>query len=79
MGVVINKSDIHEPTRKVVRKYINDNNFDMLGEIPYDKTLPLSLAEGKLAVTAYPTSPGSIAIMEVTDKVDTIISRMEES
>lgn len=79
MGVVINKADIHEPTRKVVRKYINDNNFDNLGEIPYDKTLPLSLAEGKLAVTAYPDSPGSIAIKEVTDKVDTLISRMMDS
>ena len=79
MGVVINKADIHEATRKDVRNYISDNNFDMLGEIPYDKTLPLALAEGKLAVTSYPSSPASIALKEVTDKIDTIISSMANS
>lgn len=79
MGVVINKSDIHEATRKVVLQYISDNDFDLLGEIPYDKTMSLALAEGKLAVIAYPSSPASIALKEVTDKVDTVLSRMADN
>ena len=78
IGVVINKADIHDKTRKTVIQYLSDNNLELLGEIPYDKMLPLSLAEGKLAVISCPDSPGSIALKEITGKVEDILSKLTD-
>ncbi len=79
IGIVINKGDIHETSRKKVVEYIDENNFDLLGEIPYDRMVPLALSEGNLAIKAYPDSPASIAMREVADKVHGILSSLPDN
>jgi MinD superfamily P-loop ATPase len=73
IGIVINKADLHDQTKKRIFSYIEENDFDFLGEIPYDKTLLAALIEGKLGVTAYPDAPASLAIKEVLVKLHSIL------
>ena len=69
LGIVINRADIHPETNVLIKQFASENGFDLLAEIPYDPCLPRALAEGKLAVTAYPDTPSSQVIKELAFKV----------
>lgn len=69
LGIVINRADIHPETNVLIKQFASENGFDLLAEIPYDPCLPRALAEGKLAVTAYPDAPSSLVIKELAFSV----------
>lgn len=46
-GLIINKSDINEKFRIELEKFASDNNLDLLGNIPYDKSFSRALVEMK--------------------------------
>ena len=69
LGIVINRADIHPETNVLIKQFASENGFDLLAEIPYDPCLPRALAEGKLAVTAYPDAPSSQIIKELAFRV----------
>ncbi len=77
IGIVLNRSDMHEVTRKRLLKLIKEKGFELLVEIPYDPLLPSALAEGRLAIQAYPDAPSSKAISILSDNIDNRISSME--
>jgi MinD-like ATPase involved in chromosome partitioning or flagellar assembly len=45
---------------------LQENDLDLLVEIPYDPLLPEALARGELAVTMYPDAPSSVAIRQLS-------------
>lgn len=69
-GVVLNRADMHEVSKKVVLSYLRENDLDLLVEIPYDPLLPEALAQGELAVTMFPEAPSSVAIKELSKIID---------
>jgi len=69
-GVVLNRADVHEVSKKVVLSYLRENDLDLLVEIPYDPLLPEALAQGELAVTMFPETPSSVAIKELSKIID---------
>jgi MinD superfamily P-loop ATPase len=77
IGIVLNRSDMHEVTRTRLLKLVKEYGFELLVEIPYDPLLPSALAEGRLAIQAYPDAPSSMAIRMLSDKIDNRISSME--
>ena len=77
IGIVLNRSDMHEVTRKRLLKLIKEKGFELLVEIPYDPLLPSALAEGRLAIQAYPDAPSSKAIRKLSDSIKDRISSME--
>jgi MinD superfamily P-loop ATPase len=69
-GVVLNRADMHEKSKKVVLSYLQENDLDLLVEIPYDPLLPEALSQGELAVTMFPEAPSSLAIKELSKTID---------
>ena len=64
---------MHKQTQEVILSFVKENGFDLLAEIPYDRTLPLALSEGKLVVNAYPDTPASLAIQNLAEKINDTI------
>jgi len=44
-GLVINKSDINEKYKTTLEKFAKNNNLDLLGDIPYNKSFSKALVE----------------------------------
>lgn len=80
VGIVLNRSDLHDITRKDVLTFVKERGYELLGEIPYDPLLPSALAKGRLAIRAYPDAPSSKAIRElhniIDDRVNSLVSRL---
>jgi len=66
VGVVLNRANMHEESRQLVLSFLQENDLDLLVEIPYDPLLPEALARGELAVTMYPDAPSSVAIRQLS-------------
>lgn len=70
VGMVLNRSDLHEATRQRFLESIEEQGLELLAEIPYDPLLPKSLAEGQLVIRRYPDAPSAKAIMALSDILD---------
>jgi MinD superfamily P-loop ATPase len=67
MGLVINKADMHEKSRRIIYAFAEKNGMDVLGEIPYDISIPKAIANGKPVVAAYPDSVSSRQINKIAE------------
>lgn len=70
IGIVLNRADMHEITRRRLLAMIEERGYELLAEIPYDPLLPRALAEGRLAIEAYPEASSSQAITRLSGILD---------
>ncbi len=68
-AVVINKYDLDEDYAGVIEEYARENNMPVLGKIPYDDSVPKSMAQMKPVTELYPDSPASKALREIAYRV----------
>jgi len=64
-GVLINKSDLQSPFQKPFSKHMSKANYEILGKIPYDLSIPKAMSFAKPVVQYEPNSEASIAIKEI--------------
>jgi MinD superfamily P-loop ATPase len=64
-GAVLNRADMHGPSRDRLLAWLDKENLPLLTEIPYDPLLPQALAQGGLGVVMHPDAPSSIAIKKL--------------
>ncbi len=77
-GVVLNRADMHEGSRQAVFTFLQENDLDLLVEIPYDPLLPEALARGALAVTMYPEAPSSVALRQLSTSLSDLVAGESE-
>ncbi len=76
-GIVINKADLVPEFREQVHKYAKKKNIEILGEIPYDRNVPVAIANLIPIVEYSDDSPAAIAIKEISKRVFEIINSLE--
>lgn len=64
-GICINKADVYEQGKKEIREFAVQKNISILGEIPFDEHIPLSISQGLPVTQAFPASPAAAAIQKV--------------
>ena len=64
-GILINKSDLQSPFQKTFSKYMSDTNYEILGKIPFDLSIPKAMSFAKPVVQYAPDSKASLAIKEI--------------
>jgi len=69
IGLIINKSDLHEPSKAQILEIARKNNVEMLGEIPLDKNVPYSIAHAEPIVTYAPESPAASAMKLIAERL----------
>jgi len=62
LGIVLNRSDIHSESNRAIKQFAQDNGFSILTEIPYDKHMPMAVANAQPVISAYPSAPASLAL-----------------
>ncbi len=62
LDIVLNRSDIHPESNTAIKLFASDNGFSILSEIPYDKSMPMAVANAQPVVSAYPSAPSSLAL-----------------
>ncbi len=73
-ALVINKWDMNQRLSQEIEAYAKEKNLDFLGKVPYDDSIPKSMALMKPVIEAFPNSPASIALLEVAERVEGILS-----
>ncbi|WP_048058234.1 nucleotide-binding protein [Pyrococcus yayanosii] len=66
--LIINKADIN-PGFRALREWAEGEGIPILGEIPYDRAIPKSMAMLKPVVEAFPEAPASRAIREIAEVI----------
>lgn len=69
IGLVINKSDLHEPSKAQILEIARKNNVEVLGEIPLDKNVPYSIGQAEPIVTYAPESPAAVALKLIAERL----------
>ncbi len=72
--LVINKYDMNPEFLPKIEEFAEENGIEIVGRIPYDDNLPLSMAAMKPMIEAYPESPASQALLRVAENVENIVS-----
>lgn len=71
--VCINKADIYPAGKNQIKNYCEQNQIDVIGEIPYDEAVTLALVNGKPVTVYLSSAPASLSIQHIWSEV---ISRM---
>ncbi|MFX1420241.1 MAG: P-loop NTPase [Promethearchaeota archaeon] len=72
-GLIINKSDLKTPFKEDFERYIDNTGFAILGEIPFDLSIPNAMSFAKTVVDFAPDSKASISIKDIYKKVKSIL------
>lgn len=72
-AVVINKWDMNPAIADEMESYAKENNLDLLGRIPFDDSIPKSMALMRPVIEVFPDSPASKALMEVARRVEGLL------
>ncbi|MEB3825744.1 MAG: ATP-binding protein [Desulfurococcales archaeon] len=67
--LVINKYDINPRFLDTIEEYAERENIPIIGRIPYDPMVPRSMAEARPLIKAYPESPASKAVLEISKRI----------
>ncbi|NMB56173.1 MAG: 4Fe-4S binding protein [Leptolinea sp.] len=63
--ICINKADIYPAGTEEIRKYAHANGYEVIGEIPYDESIPKAMLEGKPVNEFLPEAEASLALEKI--------------
>ena len=67
--VCINKADIYPQGSEQIRRYCEQNQIEIVGNIPFDSTITKAMVQGE-PVTAYqPDAPASQALLQIWENI----------
>lgn len=75
--VCINKSDINEQVTEGIKSFCRKENYEVVGEIPYDDTVMKAINELK-PITEYKESKVNLEIIKMWEKIKKILYKKEE-
>jgi MinD superfamily P-loop ATPase len=76
--VCVNKADIYPEGTRAIREFAEAEGIDLIGEIPYDESIPRSMIAGKPVTVLFPDSPAAKAIQEVWRKTIDLLQLQED-
>jgi len=68
-GIIINKADLVPEFREEVHRLADDKGIEILGEIPYDKKVPVAIANVTPVVLFDGNSPAAMALKRISNRV----------
>ena len=73
--VCINKADLYPEGAQQIRKFCQEKDIDILGEIPFDLAVPRAMNQGQPVTKFDPQSPSSQAIRGIWDKLIDVVDQ----
>ena len=75
-GIVINKADLISASQKQLNKYIKKSNYEILGNINFDLSIPEAMSYAEPVVDYAPESVASQAIKKIYTKLMHVLSEL---
>lgn len=72
-GIVINKFDLKSSFQEQFKKFIEETDYNILGRIPYDLSIPKAMSFAETVVEYAPNSKASLAIKEIYKNLKKIL------
>ncbi len=72
-GIVINKHDLKSSFQEDFNVFIKDTEYDVIGKIPYDLSIPKAMSFAEAVIDHDPESKASIAIKEIYENLKMIL------
>ena len=72
--IIINKYDLDIETTNYIKGFAEDNGIHLLGLVPYDDSVPESMALRKPLIEVFPESEASKALIEISNEFREILS-----
>ena len=66
--LIINKADLN-PGFTALKEWANEEGIPIIGEVPYDRSIPRSMAMLKPVVESFPATPASKALREIAEVI----------
>lgn len=76
--ICINKADIYLEGTRAIREFAAAEDIELVGEIPYDESIPKSMIEGKPVTSLFPDSSAAQAIQAVWNKTIGFLKLQED-
>ena len=76
--ICINKADIYPEGTRAIREFAAAEGIELVGEIPYDESIPRSMIEGKPVTVLFPDSSAAKAIQDVWHKTIGLLHLQED-
>ena len=67
--ICINKADLYPQGTQEIHAYAELQGVQVIGEIPFDESIPQAMINGEAITERYPQSPAAIAIQKIWDEV----------
>ncbi|MHA1671078.1 MAG: P-loop NTPase [Promethearchaeota archaeon] len=74
-GIVINKADLKSASQKQLNKYIEKGDYEILGRINFDLSIPEAMSYAESVVDYAPESVASQSIKKIYTKLKRILSK----
>lgn len=68
-SIIVNKSDLESEFQEKFKQYIKENNYDVIGNIPFDFSVAKSISNAQPVVKFEPNSKASLAIKKIFEKI----------
>ncbi|MDX9713797.1 MAG: ATP-binding protein [Dissulfurispiraceae bacterium] len=78
ISIIINKADINAGMTSLIKQYAEESGITILGEIPYDISIPRAVAMTLPVTSVYPFSPASVSIRELADRLENLSEIKQE-
>jgi MinD superfamily P-loop ATPase len=69
-ALIINKYDLNEEYTEKILEYAESEEIDVLGLIPFDPNVPISMSMMKPLIEAFPDTKATKALLEISKKVE---------
>jgi len=76
--ICINKADIYPEGTRAIQEFAAAEGIELVGEIPYDESIPRSMIEGKPVTVLFPDSSAAKAIQEVWRRTISLLQLKED-
>ncbi|MHA1342539.1 MAG: P-loop NTPase [Promethearchaeota archaeon] len=72
-SIIVNKHDLKSAFQVEFKSFIKDTGFDILGQIPFDLSIPKAMSYAKPVIDFNPKAKASIAITKIYKKLKKIL------
>jgi MinD superfamily P-loop ATPase len=76
--ICINKADLYPQGTEEIHLFAETQGIEVVGEIPFDERIPLSMLQGVPIQVLFPDSPAARAIHEIWHKIDRKLIQYEK-
>jgi MinD superfamily P-loop ATPase len=76
--ICLNKADVYPEGAQQIREFAAEQGIEIMGEIPFDRHIPLAMMRSAPITEVFPTSPASVVIQQIWNRLLEILEQHKD-